>query len=106
MNQLIIATIILLLTLDIQAKSICKNPDVLIYTKKGFYFSCGKIAYSKKQAIEINSKLYKTQTMVIKLSDRKLNIRFNHYKIKSYTQILNEEELAKISQLLLPEVTQ
>lgn len=103
-NKSITLVTLLLITLDMNAKSICKNPDVLIKTKNGYRFACSKILYAKKQAQEINSKLYRVQTMPIILRDRKLYVKFNHYKTLSLTQVLNEEQYTKLTQLIKPEV--
>lgn len=52
----------------------------------------------QEQEIEINSKLYRKKQMNINLSDRKVNIEFNHYKVLSFEEIMKrrDEELARM----------
>lgn len=90
--------IILLLAITINLSAKCTNPDILIKSKYGYRFACSKIEYNKKQAIEINSKLYRKKKMNINLSDRKVNIEFNHYKVLSFEEIMKrrDEELARM----------
>lgn len=90
-----ISFIYLLLVLSLSA-----NCDYLVKDRRGFYkFNCGKIRYSKLQVQDINKRLFKEKTMPLILQDRKITVKFNHYKVLSVTQRLNQEQLELISGL-------
>lgn len=89
----------LLATIGIESKP-CRNQDVIVRKGNVYNFACSKIRYTKKQAIEINSKLFRVKTMPIQLQDKKLVVKFNHYKTLSITETLNKEQYDNISQLV------
>lgn len=73
------------------------NCDYLVKTKKGYRFNCGKTYYTKTQAKDINKRLFQSKLMPLVLPDRKVLIRFDHYKVLSITQKLNQEQLDKLA---------
>ena len=89
----------LLATIGLESKP-CKNQDVIVGRGNVYNFACSKIRYTKKQAVEINSKLFRVKTMPIQLADKKLVVKFNHYKTLSITEELNQEQYNNISQLV------
>ena len=89
----------LLATIGIESKP-CRNQDVIVGRGNVYNFACSKIRYTKKQAVEINSKLFRVKTMPIQLADKKLVVKFNHYKTLSITEELNQEQYDNISQLV------
>ena len=89
----------LLATIGLESKP-CKNQDVIVGRGNVYNFACSKIRYTKKQAVEINSKLFRVKTMPIQLADKKLVVKFNHYKTLSITEELNQEQYDNISQLV------
>jgi hypothetical protein len=89
----------LLATIGLESKP-CKNQDVIVGRGNVYNFACSKIKYTKKQAVEINSKLFRVKTMPIQLVDKKLVVKFNHYKTLSITEELNKEQYNNISQLV------
>ena len=89
----------LLATIGLESKP-CKNQDVIVERGNVYNFACSKIRYTKKQAVEINSKLFRVKTMPIQLADKKLVVKFNHYKTLSITEELNQEQYDNISQLV------
>lgn len=89
----------LLATIGIESKP-CRNQDVIVGRGNVYNFACSKIRYTKKQAVEINSKLFRVKTMPIQLADKKLVVKFNHYKTLSITEELNQEQYNNISQLV------
>ncbi len=89
----------LLATIGIESKP-CRNQDVIVGKGNVYNFACSKIRYTKKQAAEINSKLFRVKTMPIQLADKKLVVKFNHYKTLSITEELNQEQYNNISQLV------
>ena len=89
----------LLATIGLESKP-CKNQDVIVGRGNVYNFACSKIRYTKKQAVEINSKLFRVKTMPIQLADKKLVVKFNHYKTLSITEELNKEQYNNISQLV------
>lgn len=91
-SLLILILVQLLCTIPITA-----NCDYLVKTKKGFKFNCGKVYYSKVQVKDINKRLFKEKIMPLKLADRKVYIKFNHYKTLSITQKLNRDVLDKLA---------
>ena len=91
-SLLILILVQLLLTTTITA-----NCDYLVKTKKGFRFNCGKVYYSKVQAKDVNKRLFREKEMVLKLHDRKVIVKFNHYKALSLTQKLNKEVLDRLA---------
>ena len=89
----------LLATIGLESKP-CRNQDVIVGRGNVYNFACSKIRYTKKQAVEINSKLFRVKTMPIQLADKKLVVKFNHYKTLSITEELNQEQYNNISQLV------
>lgn len=89
----------LLATIGLESKP-CKNQDVIVGKGNVYNFACSKIRYTKKQAVEINSKLFRVKTMPIQLADKKILVKFNHYKTLSITETLNQEQYDNISQLV------
>ena len=89
----------LLATIGLESKP-CKNQDVIVGRGNVYNFACSKIRYTKKQAVEINSKLFRVKTMPIQLADKKIVVKFNHYKTLSITEELNQEQYDNISQLV------
>lgn len=89
----------LLATIGLESKP-CRNQDVIVGRGNVYNFACSKIRYTKKQAVEINSKLFRVKTMPIQLADKKLVVKFNHYKTLSITEELNQEQYDNISQLV------
>lgn len=94
-----IIMLVLLATIGLESKP-CKNQDMIVGKRNVYNFACSKIRYTKKQAIEINSKLFRVKTMPIQLANKKIVVKFNHYKTLSITETLNQEQYQNISQLV------
>lgn len=88
--------LILILISFIQVSANC---DYFIKTKKGYRFNCGKVYYTKSQAKDVNKRLFNEKVMPLVLKDRKIIVKFNHYKVLSVTQKLNAEQLELITEL-------
>lgn len=97
MKKIIIVGLLAIIGLESKP---CKNQDVIVGRGNVYNFACSKIRYTKKQAVEINSKLFRVKTMPIQLADKKLVVKFNHYKTLSITEELNQEQYDNISQLV------
>ena len=97
MKKIIIVGLLAIIGLESKP---CKNQDVIVGRGNVYNFACSKIRYTKKQAVEINSKLFRVKTMPIQLADKKLVVKFNHYKTLSITEELNQEQYNNISQLV------
>ena len=75
------------------------NCYYLVKDKSGYHFQCSKVKYSKEQVKDINKRLFRVKVMPIYLEDRKLSVRFNHYKVLTVTQRLNQEQLEQLEEI-------
>jgi hypothetical protein len=75
------------------------NCDYLVKDKTGYHFQCSKVKYSKEQVRDINKRLFRVKVMPIYLEDRKLSVRFNHYKVLTVTQRLNRDQLEQLEEI-------